>query len=78
MASAVRFSDNAFFEDRDEAAELYAIKSWDSLIPSHITHNGVKDVRYVQTITLLAIFDLTGSWDASLFSSKFRVAEGLH
>ena len=66
MASAVRFSDNPFFEDKDEAAEVYATKSWDSLVPSHITHNGVGDLQSVQTVTLLAIFDLTGSLVASL------------
>ncbi len=65
MASAVRFSNNPFFEDKGEAAEVYATKSWDSLVPSSIAHNGVKDLQCVQTITLLAIFDLTGSLDAS-------------
>jgi hypothetical protein len=63
MASAVRFSDNPYYDDKDEVAEVYAIKSWDSLIPSSITHNGVGDLRTVQTITLLAIFELTGSLD---------------
>ena len=65
MASAVRFSDNPFFEDKDEAAEVYANKSWDSLVPGSITHNGVGDLRAVQTITLIAILDLTGLLDAS-------------
>ena len=69
MASAVRFSVNPFFEDKDEAAEVYAVKSWDSLVPGSITRNGVGDLRSVQTITLLAIFDLTGLLDPS--SSSF-------
>ena len=61
MASAVHLSDSPIFEDKDEAAEIYSIKSWDSLVPSRIAQHGVGDLRSVQTIMLLAIFDLTGS-----------------
>ena len=72
VASAVRFSDNLFFEDKDEAAEVFANKSWGSLIPGSITQNGVGDLQSVQTITLLAIFELTGSLDVS-FSSLSHI-----
>lgn len=75
MASAVRLSENPFFEDKDEAAEAYAIKSWDCLVPSSIAQNGGGDLRSVQTITLLAIFDLTGSLDISIASIVLKLCQ---
>ena len=65
MASAVRFTDEGFFEDKDESAEVYAIKSWDSLVPSSVAENGPGDLRSVQTVALLAISDFTGLLDDS-------------
>lgn len=66
MASAVRFSSNDFFEDKDEAAEVFAIKSWDCFVPSSIARRGVGDLNSVQAIALLAIYDLTGSLHYSI------------
>ena len=65
MASAVRFTDDPFLEDKDGLAEVYAIKSWDSLVPSSVAANGAGDLQSVQTIALLAISDLTGLLDDS-------------
>ena len=60
LASAVRFSQNPFFEDRHETAVLYANKSWKSIVSSCFSANKIADIRTVQTLTLLSIFDFTG------------------
>jgi hypothetical protein len=60
LANAVRFSENPFFEDKHDAAVLYANKSWKSIVSSCFATNRVADIRTVQTITLLSIFDFTG------------------
>ena len=37
MASSVPYSKNAFFENPYATAKTFAVRSWDSLIPSHVT-----------------------------------------
>lgn len=61
LASAVRFSENPFFSDKDAIAQAYANKSWQSIVSSCFTLNKVDDIRIVQTLTLLSIFDFTGT-----------------
>lgn len=62
----VRLSIPLFFKDKTKSAEIYACKSWGSLVLSSIAQNGVGDLRSIQTTTLLTIFDLT-----SLLSAPF-------
>jgi hypothetical protein len=61
LANAIRFSANPFFENNThEAAVTYANRSWKSIVSSCFAANQVADIRTVQTITLLSIFDFTG------------------
>lgn len=61
LSSAIRFSTHPFFEGSlYEASITYANKSWKSIVASCFAANQVADIRTVQTITLLSIFDFTG------------------
>lgn len=60
LSSAIRFSTHPFFEGSlYEASITYANKSWKSIVASCFAANQVADIRTVQTITLLSIFDFT-------------------
>jgi hypothetical protein len=61
LATAIRFSYHPFFEGRtNEAAVAYANRSWKSIVASCFLGGEGADIRTVQTITLLGIFDFTG------------------
>jgi len=67
LSNAVRFSDHPFFQGvRNEAAINFATRSWKAVVSTCFASNQKADIRTVQTITLLAIFDFTGSFLASL------------
>lgn len=60
-ATAVRFSKNPLFEGRHrDVAINYADRSWSYIVSDCFATNQRLDIRTVQTITLLSIFDFTG------------------
>jgi hypothetical protein len=66
LATAIRFSKHPFFEGRThEAAVAYANRSWRSIVASCFIGGESADIRTVQTITLLSIFDFTGKFPFS-------------
>lgn len=56
----MRFSKNPFFDNLHNAAVLYANKSWKMVVSTCFSNNQTADLRMVQTLTLLSIFDFTG------------------
>ncbi|KIW78374.1 hypothetical protein Z517_08209 [Fonsecaea pedrosoi CBS 271.37] len=60
FSNAIRFSGNSFFEHtKEQAATTHANRSWNLIVETCFAANQKADIRTVQTITLLAIFDFT-------------------
>ena len=60
LASAVRYSDDPYYEDKMGAISTYAMQSWKAMV---LPWNGIQSdagISVVQTILLLAIIDYTG------------------
>ena len=60
LASAVRYSEDEYYEDKVAAISTYAMQSWKAMV---LPWNGIKNdagIATVQTILLLAIIDYTG------------------
>lgn len=60
LASAVRYSEDLYYEDKVGAISAYAMQSWKAMV---LPWNGIKNdagIATVQTILLLAIIDYTG------------------
>jgi hypothetical protein len=73
MATTLRFSTNPFFEGQTtSAAEIFANRSWKSIVTDCLAGDTAADFRTVQTITLLAIYDFTGKIQRSVFSKPFK------
>ncbi|KAL6249735.1 hypothetical protein RBB50_003590 [Rhinocladiella similis] len=68
LASAMRFSRNPFFGNLHDAAVLYANKSWKTIVSSCFSNNQTADLRMVQSLTLLSIFDFTAGKNRHCFA----------
>lgn len=71
LASTVRYSNDAFFEDKIAAVSGYAQQSWKAIA---MPWNGIQtdaELSIVQTILLLAIIDYTGMY--ALFFSGYII-----
>lgn len=69
VASAVRYSSDPFFSDKDAAVSAYAHQSWKAIV---MPWNGIQsdaELTIVQTILLLAIIDYTGMSDSACLCS---------
>lgn len=69
LASAARFSNNPFYGSRNyETSVFYARKSWSSIVATCFAADRAADLTIIQTVTLLSIFDFTGSYNVYLGS----------
>ena len=60
LASAVRYSEDPYYEDKVGAISTYSIQAWKAIV---MPWNGIETdvgITIVQTILLLAIIDYTG------------------
>lgn len=60
LASAVRYSEDPYYEDKVGAISTYAVQAWKAMV---LPWNGVETdvgISILQTILLLAIIDYTG------------------
>lgn len=63
IASALRFSNDTYYEDSiQEAIESYAKESWVYILKQHMTNDNSPDIHVVQAASILAIIDFTGEF----------------
>ncbi|KAI8649431.1 hypothetical protein NCS56_01491400 [Fusarium sp. Ph1] len=66
IASALRFSNDTYYEDSiQEAIESYAKESWVYILKQHMTNDNSPDIHVVQAASILAIIDFTAGRTSS-------------
>ncbi|KAJ4212942.1 hypothetical protein NW759_011202 [Fusarium solani] len=66
IASALRFSNDTYYEDSiQEAIESYAKESWVYILKQHMTNDNSPDIHVVQAASILAIIDFAAGRTSS-------------